>query len=136
MLRSDMDQRRLHRYRDQSSRSRTAAIEEVRDGQWQRAEELLWGSLVGAVKAVGLSRGVELRGEEEVKRYATQLGREIGDKGIGDAFEHLASFSTVFSRVEDSRIGPDRLFRLVRRLNHTIERLWEILPSEDTSHHG
>ena len=57
-------QKRVQKYMSQSVRLRTAAIEELRDGRWGKVEELLWGCLMAAVKAVAFSRGTELPAEE------------------------------------------------------------------------
>ena len=69
-----IDTRRIRRYRDQSLRLLGDSLEHVRSGRWNRAEDLLWGSITQAVKGVALSRGVELDGDEAVRAYAAELG--------------------------------------------------------------
>ena len=126
-----VDQERIHRYASQSSRYRASALREIREGNWQRAEELLWGSLVGAVKAVALSRGVELRGDEDAKRYLAILAGEKRNRRIGDAFNQLSSYSDILYRIQDSTLGPDRLYNLVERVSYVVENLWEMLPPDE-----
>ena len=46
---------RIQRYRQQSLRLLDSALTEMRTGRWLRSEELLWGSLTLAVKAVAFS---------------------------------------------------------------------------------
>lgn len=123
-----IDKERVHRYASRSSRYRAGASREMREGNWERAEELLWGSLVGAVKAVALSRGVELEDDEDTKKYLAILAMEKRNRRLGNAFEQLASYSDTLYRIQDSTLGPDRLYNLVERLNYVVENLWEMLP--------
>ncbi len=126
-----IEQGRIYRYKSQSSRYRTSGLRAMREGHWQRAEELLWGSLVGAVKAVALSRGVELTSDEDMKSYAAALAAETRDRRIGDAFNQLSSLSTVFYRVQDSRLSPDRLHYLAEGVSYAVEKLLEMLPPDE-----
>ena len=126
-----MDQERVHRYASRSSRYRAGASREMREGNWERAEELLWGSLVGAVKAVALSRGVELADDEDAKRYLAILAGEKRNRRLGNAFEQLASYSDILYRIQDSTLGPDRLYNLVERVSYVVENLWDMLPPDE-----
>lgn len=126
-----MEQERIQRYKSQSSRYLASALREIRGGHRQRAEELLWGSLMGAVKAVALSRGVELKSDEEMKSYVGVLAGEARDGRIGDAFTQLSNFSSLSDRIQDSRLSPDRLYHLAERVSHTVEKLWEMLPADE-----
>jgi hypothetical protein len=126
-----MHQERIHRYASQSSRYRASALGEIREGNWQWAEELLWGSLIGAVKAVALSRGVELRDDEDARRYLAILAGEKRNRRIGDAFDQLSSYSDILYRIQDSTLGPDRLYNLVERVSYVVESLWEMLPPDE-----
>ena len=128
-----MDQERVHRYASWSSRYRASALREIRAGNWERAEELLWGSLAGAVKAVALSRGVELRDDEDTKRYLTVLAGERKNRRFGNAFDQLSSYSDILYRIQDSTLGPDRLYNLVERVSYVVENLWEMLPPDEGS---
>ena len=51
---------RINRYRSQSLRLLDNALGDMRGGRWAQSEDLLWGSLTLAVKAVALSRGQSL----------------------------------------------------------------------------
>ena len=126
-----MGRERIQRYIRQSSRYRTSALRETRNGHWPRVEELLWGSLVGAGKAVALSRGVELKSDEEVKRFVTALAKETGDRRLAEAFNQLSNFSTTLYRIQDSQMGPKRLYQLVERVSHSVEKLWASLNPEE-----
>jgi hypothetical protein len=63
----DRTQARIKRYREQSGRYRESATAQMRAGHWDRVEEFLWGSLVGAVKAVAASRGDDLKTTSEMR---------------------------------------------------------------------
>ena len=107
------------------------ALGQMRGGRWSRSEDLLWGSLTLAVKGVALSRGQNLDGDEAVRDYATQLGRERRDRRIREAFSQLASFAELAQRVRESRTRVDNLFPTLDDVSAAVERLWEMVPRDD-----
>ncbi len=125
-----VDTQRISRYRKRSLQLVQNASDQMRGGRWSRAEDLLWGGLTLAVKGVALSRGEELEGDEAVKAYAQQLGRESRDRRIRDAFEQLESFGDTLDRVRESRTRIDHLFVRLEDLKSAVERLWALLPNE------
>src|SRR5918996_4477992 len=94
---------KIQRYRKQSLRLLETAFNEMRNGRWSQSEDLLWGSLTLAVKGVALSRGRHLDGDEAIRAYATELGRQRRDRRIRDAFSQLASFADSVERIRESR---------------------------------
>ena len=126
-----MAEARIHRYLEQSGRHREGAFREMRAGESQRAEELLWGSLVGAVKAVALSRGVDLNGEEEVRDYLSTLAAQSRDRRLVDAFGHLSRFAAMQDRVYDLSASHDQLHHLAERIGHAVQRLWELVHDDE-----
>ena len=128
-----MQQSSVHRHASQSNRYRDSALRELRQGHWQRAEELLWGSLAGAVKAVAGSRGVDLKDDAEMKSYLALLSKETRNRRVRDAFNQLSNFSALSYDVEDSRSGAHRMYQAAERVSYAIEKLWELLPDEEWS---
>ena len=103
----------------------------MRGGRWSRAEDLLWGSLTLAVKGVALNRGDQLEGEEAVREYTAQLGREARDRRIRDAFSQLAEFDESVERLRESHLRIDRLVRVLEDVSAAVEQLWEMVPKQD-----
>ncbi len=126
-----VDTSKIARYRSQSLRLLESALEQMRAGRWERAEDLMWGSLTLAVKGVALSRGQDLEGDEAVQAYATQVGQERRDRRIRDAFPQLSAYSETVTRVRDSRARVDHLFRIMEDVMAAVERLWETVPQDD-----
>ena len=110
-----VDHERILRYRKQSLQLLESAFNQMRSGRWSRSEDLLWGSLTLAVKAVALSRGEQPDGEEAVREYAGQLGRERRDRRIREAFSQLAEFGDSVERIRESRFRFDRLIPILAR---------------------
>ena len=127
---------RIQRYKSQSIRCRASALRVIREGDWRRAEDLLWGSLAGAVKAVALSRGVELSNDEDMKSYVVSLAGKARDRKLGQAFNQLSSFSDASFRAQDSRVSPERLYHMAECVGYSVDRLWEMLPPDEESEHG
>ena len=126
-----VDTSRITRYRSQSLRLLESAMEQMRAGRWERAEDLMWGSLSLAVKGVALSRGQDLEGDEAVQAYATQVGQERRDRRIREAFPQLSKFGETVTRVRDSRARVDHLFRILEDVMAAVEHLWDLVLQDD-----
>ena len=125
--------RKIQRYRSQSLRLLDSAFGEMRSGRWMRSEELIWGSLTLAVKGVALSQGEEVDGEEAVKLYAAQLGKEHRDRRIREAFTQLSAFSETVDQVRESRSRVDYLFLQLDDISAAVERLLELVSDNNTN---
>ena len=124
---------RIRRYRRRSLQLLQSAMDQMRSGRWSRAEDLIWGSLTLAVKGVALSRGEELDGDEAVKAYAQELGREKKDQRIREAFEQVGSFGETLDRVQESRTRVDHLFMRLDDVKSAVERLWSLVPNAEVA---
>ena len=122
---------RIQRYRRRSLHLLQGAMDHMRNGRWSRSEDLIWGSLTLAVKGVALSRGEELDGDEAVKEYAQELGREKKDRRIREAYEQVDTFGETLERVQESRTRVDHLFMRLDDVKAAVERLWSMVPNAD-----
>ena len=128
---SKKDEDRLLRFRGQSLRLLQDAMDEIRQGRWERCEELLWGSLTLAVKGVALGRGRELDGLKAVEDFALELGQENRDRQIRESFTKLASFGETAEKVRESRIRADHLVATLEDVTGAVEKLWDMAPGGD-----
>ena len=124
---ASLDTKKIHRYRKQSFQLLESAFDQMRSGHWSRSEDLLWGSLTQAVKGVALSQGKQLEGDEEVREFADQVGRQRRDRRIRDAFEKLSDFAESVERIRESRFRVDRLLPVIEDISSAVERLWEMV---------
>ncbi len=124
------DTARINRYRSQSLRLLDNALGDMRGGRWAQSEDLLWGSLTLAVKAVALSRGQNLNDDTSVREYAEQLGQERRDKRIRESFDRLAAFGESLQNIRESRGRLDRLFSILDDVASAVEQLWDLVPVE------
>ncbi len=123
--------RQVKRYYGLSKRYIDNAMVEVACGRWKPAEDLLWGSVVAAVKAVAWSRGEPLQDNGEVEAYTRVLGQEMKDRRIRDAFARLSGYATMFDRLHDSpRENTRRLIMDVEEVASAVQRIWRLLPTE------
>ncbi len=121
---------RINRYRSQSLRLLDNALGDMRGGRWAQSEDLLWGSLTLAVKAVALSRGQSLSDDISIREYAEQLGQERRDKRIRESFDRLAAFGESLQNIRESRGRLDRLFSILDDVASAVEQLWDLVPVE------
>ena len=126
-----LERPKIVRYRSQSRRFLEDAVAQARSGHWSRAEDLMWGSLTLAVKGVALSRGLELEGDDEVREYAAQLGGELRDRRIREAFGRIADFAQTAERTRRSRYGADRTAAMLEDVAAAIKRLWDLAPADE-----
>jgi hypothetical protein len=124
------DTARINRYRSQSLRLLDNALGHMRGGRWVQSEDLLWGSLTLAVKAVALSQGQSLNDDISIREYAEQLGQERRDKRIRESFERLTAFGESLQRIRESRGRLDRLFSILDDVASAVEQLWDLVPVE------
>ena len=125
-------ERQVKRYHGLSRRYIDNAMVEVACGRWKPAEDLLWGSVVAAVKAVAWSRREPLHDNTEVEQYTRSLGQEMKDRRIRDAFNRLSGYATMFDRLYDSpRENTRRLVMDVEEIASAVQRLWRLLPSAE-----
>ena len=100
------------------------ALKFIRQGETQKAAELLWGSIAEALKAVAASRGLRLRNHREIWEYARELARELSDESIFDGFREAYSLHTDFYEaeltVDDVKVAWER------RIRPTLQRLARI----------
>jgi len=125
---SKKDEDRLLRYRGQSLRLLQDAMDEIRQGRWDRC---VWGSLTLAVKGVALGHGRELDGLKAVEEFALELGEENRDRRIREAFTKLASFGETAEKVRESRIRADHLVATLEDVTGAVEKLWDMAPGGD-----
>ena len=127
---------RPSRFKSQSVRYRSTALSEARDGNWDRVEELLWGSAIAAVKAVALARGERLVDESDVRKYAFRVAEEVGDRSFGEILTDVGRVSPTLLQVQDSTVRWDDLYHLVKRICLGVERLLRLVPGEEEEHVG
>ena len=127
-----LDTQRIDRYRKQSVHLLQNALQQIKQGQWTRSEDLLWGSLTLAVKGVALSRGEQLTNDEGVREYASRLGHEQRDRRLREAFAQLSNFGESVERLREARSRVDRIIPMLEDVSSAIERLWEMVPAPDS----
>lgn len=102
-------------------------------GQWNQAEDLLWGSLVSAARGVALWHGEPAESDAELKDFVRRLGDQERDRYIRDAFDHLSAWADTAERVRDRRSRVDYLFLAMDDLSEAVERLVGHIPSADSA---
>ena len=122
---------RLARYRSQALRLLDSAQTAMTRGQWSQSEELLWGSLVAAVRGVALWQGEAAESDAEMKDFVRRLGEQERDRYIRDAFDHLSALSDAAERVRDRRSRVDYLFLAMDDVTEAVERLTDRIPGGD-----
>ena len=119
---------RLTRYRSQAIRLLDAAQSTMSRGQWNQAEDLLWGSLVAAARGAALWHGEEPASDADLRDFVRRLGQQEQDRHIRDAFDHLSAWADAAERVRERRSRVDYLFLAMDDMAEAVERLVAHIP--------
>ena len=118
---------KIRHYRSQSLQLLDKSLSILRGGRWSQAEELLWGSLMLAVKSHALINGITIGNEEAARNYACDIGNRINERTIKEAFKQLSGFSDTLERVRDERARVDYLFLLLDDVSTGVEKMWGLI---------
>ena len=88
---------------------------------------MLWGSLTLAVKGAALSRGDHLDEDAAVRAYAKQLGTDLRDRRVREAFDQLTALSESLERARETRRRVEGIFRSLDDISGAVERLWDLV---------
>ncbi len=95
--------------------------------EFEKASELLWGSMALAVKAVAAFREIQLRNHTSIWDYARQLSHELGDQELFDAFRDAHRLHTNFY---ESDLAREVVLISEERVRAAVGKLLGIVPRE------
>ena len=95
--------------------------------EFEKASELLWGSMALAVKSVAAFREIRLQSHAAIWDYARQLTQELGDQELFDAFRDAHRLHTNFY---ESDLTREAVLISEERVRGAIGRLLGIFPRE------
>ena len=85
------------KYADLALKYLENAAEELSRGELEKASEYMWGAVVEGIKCVLLAKkGIIVAKHSELRRYARELAREVGDPEIFRAFREAESLHSNF----------------------------------------
>lgn len=117
----------LEKYKDQSVRYLENAYKFISAGDAEKASEFLWGSMAEAIKAVAAIKGVTFRGHRQVRDYAENLAKELGDNSI---FAHFLHAESLHSNFYECELELGDVIRVAEEVRSTVDKLLRLLPKE------
>lgn len=116
---------KVEKYAAQSLRYLRNASKSIDEGNQDKAGEFLWGSMAQALKAVGATKGYNLRNHRQIWSFAESLTKELGDRSIYDTFLHAnflhANFYEAELELKDVR-------GIAEEIKVTIGKLLSLIP--------
>ena len=76
---------------------------------------------------MALSRGDHVEEDSAVRAYAKQLGTDLRDRRVREAFDQLAALSVSLERARETRRRVEGVFRALDDISGTVERLWDLV---------
>jgi hypothetical protein len=107
----------------------------IRQGETEKASELLWGSVAEALQALAISRGVKpLKNHKSLRWFVGVISRELDDSDIAKTFHaaenlHHKGFHEVELELRDVALLVEPIRKMVKRLLDSIPK--ELLRAED-----
>jgi hypothetical protein len=115
----------IEQHKTQSLHYFENALNAIQAGNAEKAGEFLWGSMAQALKAVAARKGVQLNSHGQLRNYASQLAKELGDESIAKNFRDAESLHRNFYEfgfeLEDVRILAEDLREAVSKLLRLAE---------------
>ena len=104
------------------------AHKEIGRQEYEKASELLWGSVAEALKAVLMARkGLKIKAHGELWEAARDLARELGDESIYTIFREANSLHSNFYEV---RLGKEDVEDSFERVRLLVGKLLDIARAE------
>ena len=103
------------------------ALLALQNGEAGKAGELLWGSVAEAVHAVAAYRNRQIRSHRELKSFAIQLARDLGDQNIESDFILAESLHHNFYEVQQE---PSDIAIVVPAVQQLVFKLLGLMPPE------
>jgi hypothetical protein len=119
---------KVEKYAAQSLHYLRNASKFIDTGDSAKASEFLWGSLVEALKALALSKGIRLEKHREIWNYVESLTKELEDKNIYDVFLHANSLHKNFYEFE---LELKDVRRMAEDIRMTVGKLLSFIPEEE-----
>jgi hypothetical protein len=103
------------------------AQEFLRQQEFTKASEFIWGAMAQAIKAVAASKGFELRQYRELWDYARELARELNDPSM---FQDFRQANSLHSNFYEAGLPAEEVIDSVETVGATVGKLLSLLPEE------
>jgi Archaeal PaREP1/PaREP8 family len=103
------------------------AREFLRQQEFAKASEFIWGAMAQAIKAVAASKGFELRQHRELWDYARELARELNDPSM---FQDFRQANFLHSNFYEAGLPAEEVIDSVETVGATVGKLLSLLPEE------
>ena len=120
-----MEEDRTSKYREASRRLLSQGMQEFSVGDLQQASEKGWGAVAEMIKAVAESRGWQHNSHERLRRIASALAEETGDREMSTLFRVASDLHTNYyenwSPWPEVRDGLEDVGRFIDKLEVLLE---------------
>jgi hypothetical protein len=103
------------------------AREFLRQQEFTKASEFIWGAMAQAIKAVAASKGYELRHYRELWDYARELAQELNDPSM---FQDFRQANSLHSNFYEAGLPAEEVIDSVETIGATVGKLLSLLPEE------
>lgn len=101
------------------------ALQFLGQGETGKATEMLWGSMAAAIKAVAATRRKSLPSHRDVRNYARDVARQLGDEPLFVAFRDAEALHSNFY---ETRLEIRDVALVLPGIRQGIARLLALVP--------
>jgi len=114
-------QSKLLEYLNTRDKYLSNALKLVREGEFRKASELLWGAVALQIKLLALvKKNIRLATHKELRRFMRELVKELGDPELYKTFHLVEKLHTNFYDEildpEDFKLYLEEALKLIRKL--------------------
>lgn len=118
------NQNKAKKYAEQSIHYFSNALESFKSNEYEKAGELLWGSVAQIIKAVAASKGKTLKKHTVLWTFVENLTEELKDRSIYDTFAQANHLHSNFYEVE---LPPEHISRQIDQIKALIYKMLGLL---------
>lgn len=92
--------------------------------EYEKASEMMWGSMASILKAVAASKGSEIKKHGHLFGFAEKLSKESNDPEIYNSFSIASNLHTNFY---ESNLADETLLKMIYKIAKTIGKIMQSL---------
>ena len=114
----------IEKYKNQSISYFENALVAMEAGEAEKTGELLWGSMIQALKAMAASEGKKITKYGREEAYARELAKRLGDESIFDVF---GSAKYLHGRYYEAGLSMEEVYAYAERIRAVVGKLLSLV---------
>ena len=115
-------------YQDRANIYWNQANELLQKGEWTKASELAWGSVVEAIHALAESKGTKIKNHGALRNFIRAVAQQLQDERINELFKKAETFHANFYHEFLDESDVKDMFPYIQEF---LEKIGNLLPPRE-----